>query len=84
MAGYHEAEIRKGKLGESSKIQEELDELKDAENQGAKVLALVELADLVGAIDYYLKIHFPGFKFKDLQQMASLTAQAFKEGHRGS
>ena len=33
--GYHTVEITKGELGKSSKIQEELDELKDAENQPA-------------------------------------------------
>lgn len=33
MSGYHIVTIQKGDLGESSKIQEELDELKDAENQ---------------------------------------------------
>lgn len=80
--GYHKTEIQKGVLGESSKIQEELDELKDGEAQGARLLILCELADLVGAIDYYLKIHFPGWKMNDLQQMANLTQSAFKEGER--
>jgi hypothetical protein len=80
--GYHVSPIAKGVLGESSKIQEELDELKDAEAQSARLLILCELADLVGSIDYYLKIKFPGWKLKDLEQMAALTQSAFKEGER--
>ena len=80
--GYHITEIQRGVLGTSSKIQEELDELKDGEAQGARLLILCELADLVGAIDYHLKINFPGWKMSDLKQMADLTQSAFKEGER--
>lgn len=82
MAGYHDAPITKGVYGELSKLQEELDELKDAEQQGVKILALVELSDLVGAIEQYLKIHHPGFTIRDLRDMAALTHKAFKEGVR--
>jgi hypothetical protein len=80
--GYHQTKIEKGDLGRSSKIQEELDELKDAEQQGARLLVLCELSDLVGAIQYYLHINYPGWKLSDLQQMADLTSAAFKEGRR--
>jgi hypothetical protein len=41
--GYHLRPISKGVLGEASKIQEELDELLDAEAQQNKILAMVEL-----------------------------------------
>ena len=34
--GYHITEIKKGELGEISKLQEELDELKDAHAQQCK------------------------------------------------
>jgi hypothetical protein len=80
--GYHKTEIAEGVLGESSKIQEELDELKDAEEQGVNLLMLCELADLVGAIDYYLECNFPGWTIEDLYKMAMLTKSAFKEGER--
>lgn len=50
MAGYHLAEIKKGKLGTVSKIQEELDEAIDSINQGVKIMLLVELSDLIGAV----------------------------------
>jgi hypothetical protein len=82
MAGYHVNEIPKGELGKLSKIQEELDELSDAEQQGVKILMLCELCDIVGAVEAYLKANFPGFGLHDLHQMAKLTAEAFKVGQR--
>ena len=80
--GYHVATIQKGVLGESSKLQEEIDELKDAEAQGARLMALCELADLVGAIGAYLEHNYPGWSMEDLQKMATATTSAFKEGTR--
>jgi hypothetical protein len=78
--GYHSIEIEKGLLGDSSKIQEELDELKDAEKQGVKILIHCELADLYGALaacaDWY------GFTMDDLKAMSVLTAAAFENGKR--
>lgn len=69
-AGYHLTEIKKGQLGELSKIQEELDEARDAEAQSNRIMTLLELSDLVGAVDSYLKSHFPGFHLADLVEMA--------------
>jgi hypothetical protein len=40
--GYHVTNIEKGKLGFISKIQEELDELRDAEKQGSKIMMMVD------------------------------------------
>ncbi len=82
--GYHLAEIPKGKLGELSKIQEELDELRDAMEQGSRIMALVELSDLVGAVEEYLRNYFPGYSIVDLQQFSTITKRAFKNGHRQS
>jgi len=73
MAGYHTRHIVKGKLGEVSKIREELEELEDADYQGAKILILCEIADLVGAVERYLEEKFPGITIKDARQMAKLT-----------
>ena len=53
--GYHLTEIKKGTIGELSKIVEELKEFKDAQYQSAKIMILVELSDLIGAIDLYNK-----------------------------
>ena len=80
--GYHLAEIQKGQLGEISKIQEELDELKDAAAQDVRVMELVELSDLVGAIQSYLDHHHAGYTINDLIQMANVTHRAFVNGRR--
>lgn len=80
--GYHIKTIKRGKLGETSKIQEELDELIDAEQQNCKILALCELSDLIGSIESYLELHFPEITIADLVQMSNLTKKAFRDGTR--
>jgi hypothetical protein len=80
--GYHLRAIARGTLGELSKIQEELEEAQDAFAQGSKVMALVELADLVGALEAVLGKHFPGMTLADLQAFAAITRRAFENGHR--
>lgn len=80
--GYHTKTIKKGILGTSSKIQEELDELIDAESQECKILALCELSDLVGAIESYLINNYPNISINDLMQMSNLTKSAFNDGTR--
>lgn len=54
MAGYHLREIPRGTYGELSKIKEEIEEIEDSIAQGCKVMELVELSDLYGAIEGYL------------------------------
>jgi len=80
MAGYHTVAINKGVLGKSSKIQEELDELQDAEKQEVKILVHCELADLYGALEACASSH--GLTMDDLKAMADLTKNAFKVGER--
>ena len=80
--GYHTYAITKGKLGNISKIQEELDELKDASNQECKIMALVELADMLGAIEAYMVVNLPGFTLNDLIKMKDITKRAFENGFR--
>jgi len=80
--GYHLAEIPHGKFGEISKIEEELNELKDAESQGNRIMELVELSDLMGAIRGYLYNYHPNFTLTDLIVMADATERAFKDGAR--
>lgn len=80
--GYHLKNISKGVLGELSKIREELDEAEDAEDQGSKVMLLVELSDLLGAVEGYLAKHMPDFTLQDLINMKNITQRAFKNGHR--
>jgi hypothetical protein len=80
--GYHLAMIEKGVLGESSKIMEELLELQDAEKQECKIMGLVELADLIGAVKHYLERHHPSIDLYDLETMAIITKRAFDNGRR--
>ncbi len=80
--GYHTVQIPKGELGELSKIHEELLELADAAAQGVKIMELVELSDLLGAIDAYLATHHPGTTIDDLAAMSAVTARAFRAGRR--
>jgi phosphoribosyl-ATP pyrophosphohydrolase len=77
---YHKKIIQKGILGKSSKIQEELEELLDAEEQSNKILAMCELADLYGALEACTKDY--GLTMDDLKEMADATARAFQSGSR--
>jgi phosphoribosyl-ATP pyrophosphohydrolase len=78
--GYHTREIEKGKLGLASKIREELEELVDAEEQGNRILAMCELADIYGALEARAVNY--GLEMDDLRIMAHATAAAFREGSR--
>jgi hypothetical protein len=79
--GYHTIDIPKGELGEFSKIKEECLELEDALNQGSEVMALVELADLYGAIESYLEKHHK-LTVGDLKKFSDITKRAFINGRR--
>jgi len=81
---YHSKLIPVGKVGEISKIEEEIAELKDAVNQNNKVMALVELSDICGSIICYLEKHFPDISIEDLIIMSKCTISAFKDGTRSS
>lgn len=80
--GYHLDVIPKGELGQASKIAEEAAEFADAVKQGAAIMALLELADLIGAIEAYLTLHHPELSMADLLVMAAITKRAFENGHR--
>ena len=80
--GYHITKIPKGVLGESSKILEEVLELQDAELQNSRIMSLVELSDLHGAILKYLEKNFSDISMADLAKMSEITQRAFESGHR--
>jgi hypothetical protein len=84
MAGYHLTDIPRGKLGELSKVVEEVQEAVDADQQGNKIMLLLELSDVVGAIRLYLAKHHPGLTLRDLEVMADATERAFQSGSRPS
>lgn len=82
MSGYHKREIPKGVVGELSKIYEEIEEVKDAQEQGIELMVLLELSDLLGAVDLYLKHNHPTLTLGDLLAMSRLTQEVFINGFR--
>lgn len=82
--GYHLVAIPRGELGELSKIREELDELADAMAQGSRIMATVELSDMVGAIQAFMDRHLPGTTIEDLLTFSEITKRAFQNGRRTS
>lgn len=78
--GYHKTKIKKGIYGEFSKIKEEYQELKDAYDQGDKILQLCELSDLIGAIEGYAKKW--NISIQDIIDFSNKTQSAFREGKR--
>lgn len=80
--GYHLTPIAKGVVGEASKVLEEAQEFIDAVDQGVSIMALVELADLVGAAESYLAKHHPTMTLDDLKSMSAVTRRAFENGKR--
>lgn len=84
MAGYHKMEIPRGVFGEFSKIQEEVLEIQDSIAQNCKIMELIELSDLYGAISGYLKKHHPEITMDDLAKMAEITGRAFESGGRNA
>lgn len=82
LPGYHLRTIEKGVLGEASKIREELEEFMDATDQNVSIMALVELADMVGSVEAYLAKHHPSIGLADLKAMSDVTKRAFANGRR--
>jgi hypothetical protein len=80
--GYHVKPINKGQLGQFSKIREEFEEAQDAFEQGATIMLMCELADIIGAIECYLLYQHPTMTLADLLKMKDLTKKAFKDGDR--
>lgn len=80
--GYHIKKPKKGVYGEFSKIEEEMKELEDALNQNAKIMALHELSDMLGAMKGFLEKYYPDFTIDDLEKMSDITKRAFINGDR--
>lgn len=78
--GYHIKKIDKGVLGEFSKIREEFLEAEDAIEQGNKVMLLVELCDMIGAIEAFVSGY--NISLEDLLKMKDATNRAFLDGSR--
>lgn len=80
--GYHLRKIEKRQVGTIEKIIEEVEEYQDAMEQGCKVMALVELCDIYGALEMVAEKH--NLTMDDLKSMAKITRRAFEDGSRKS
>lgn len=78
--GYHLTEIKKGELGEFSKIEEEFLEAKDAFDQNNPIMLLCELSDLLGSIEAFCEKY--DISLEDLNNMKEATKRAFETGRR--
>lgn len=72
--------IIKGKYGDLSKVYEELDELAESLEQNNRILALVELSDLYGAIEALAETL--GTNIIEIAKMSDATKRSFKSGER--
>lgn len=79
--GYHIKKIKKGNLGAVSKITEEYEEFIDAYTQWNPVMELIELSDLLGAIESYTVKKY-NIDLDRLMVMTRATQSAFKDGER--
>ena len=70
---FHKAIIQKGIYGELSKIKEELDEAFDAESQNQDLMLLIELSDIIGAVEGVSKKY--GFTIEQLMKFAKLRSK---------
>lgn len=61
---FHREPIKKGEYGDLSKISEELQEAYDAEAQGIDLMLLIELSDIIGAVEGVAKNY--GFTLEQL------------------
>ena len=77
---YHKVEIKKGILGQFSKIKEEFEELQDAVSQNHPILVMCELADLIGAIELYAEKY--NLSLSDIIKMKDSNKSAFLSGKR--
>jgi hypothetical protein len=77
---YHKREIPRGVFGEYSKVVEEFQEVDDSVCQGNPIMTMVELSDLIGAIEGYAAKY--NFTLNDLIEMKNATHRAFISGTR--
>lgn len=78
--GYHKYKIKKGILGEISKVEEEIAEFKDALFQNCRIMEMLELADIYGALQQVAQSY--DLSMSDLKIMSDITISAFKDGSR--
>ena len=80
---FHNRPIFEGEYGKLSKIEEELDEAKEAAEQGIDLMVLIELSDIIGAVAGVVEQQY-GMTLDDLVQFSekvrAIKAQKEEEG----
>lgn len=71
---WHNRKIKKGSYGELSKIEEELDEAREALEQGNKLMFLIELSDVIGAVEGVIQKH--GLSLNDLIKFSNKVKES--------
>jgi hypothetical protein len=72
---FHEREIPRGKYGEVSKILEEVYEALDSDERNHRLMLLIELSDIVGAVEGVLLHKKFGHSVEDLIKFARLRGK---------
>jgi hypothetical protein len=75
--GFHNRKIQKGVYGELSKVREELEEAEDALEQGQDLMLLIELSDMIGAIQGVAERY--GMTLAQLVAFANLRTKVARE-----
>lgn len=73
---WHNREIKKGIYGEFSKVEEEVDEAKEALEQNNHLMYLIELSDIIGAIEKIAENY--GLTLKDLINFSNKVKESKK------
>lgn len=73
---WHNRKIKKGTYGEFSKVEEELDEATEALEQGNKLMFLIELSDVIGAVEGIIQKH--GLTLDDLIKFSNKVKESKK------
>jgi len=74
---FHLRDIKKGILGKSSKIYEELSEYDDSMERGIKIMAHLELSDIYGALESLAETH--NLSMEDLKKMSDVRKDVFRK-----
>jgi len=78
--GYHKRKIQKGIYGNISKVTEEVSEYIDAHEQGIRIMEMMELSDIYGALEAIAEKY--QLTMDDLKKMSDSTKRAFKMEQR--
>lgn len=78
--GYHLENIPKGEYGDISKVKEEVYEFIDARHQNIRIMEMMELSDIYGALEA-VAIKY-NLTMDDLKSMSDCTKRAFISGGR--